>query len=260
MFIAEQQMVAAAVGLSVRGYVPFASTFAAFWSRAYDFIRMAAISRANIRLSGSHAGVSIGEDGPSQMALEDIASFRAIHGSTVLHPSDANQTAKLVAEMGDRKGIQFIRTLRGKTPVRTGPHEAVHIGGSRIAHEGEDVAIIACGITLDEAVKAAETLEGEGIKARVLDCYSIKPIDAGALRAAARECGAIVTVEDHWPEGGLGDAVLEALADADGRPPVTKLAVRELPGSGTPEELLREAGIDAAAIAAAARELSPLRR
>jgi transketolase len=252
MFIAEQQLVSAAIGFQVRHWVPFASTFAAFWSRAYDFIRMGAISRANLRLSGSHAGVSIGEDGPSQMALEDMASFRAIHGSTVLHPSDANQTAKLVAEMADREGIQFLRTLRAKTPVRTAPDEAVHIGGSRIAHEGDDVAIVACGITLDEAVKAAEQLAGQGVQARVLDAYSIKPIDAAAVQAAARECGAIVTVEDHWPEGGLGDAVLEALAAGDVQAQVTKLAVHEMPTSGTPEELLHEARIDAAAIADAA--------
>ena len=233
------------------------STFAAFLSRAYDFVRMAAISRADIRLVGSHAGVSIGEDGPSQMALEDIASLRAIHCSTVLHPCDANQTAKLVAAMADRKGISFLRTLRGKTPVRTPPDEDVTIGGSRIVRgaDADDVAIVACGITVDEADRAAETLEGEGIRARVIDCYSIKPIDAETLSAAARECGAIVTVEDHWPEGGLGDAVLEALADADDRPPVTKLAVREMPVSGTPEELLHEAGIDAEAIAAAVRSV-----
>jgi transketolase len=189
------------------------------------------------------------------MALEDIASFRAIHGSTVLHPSDANQTAKLVEAMADREGISFIRTLRGKTPVRTPPDELVEIGGSRVAHEGDDVAIIACGITLDEAVQAAEKLAGEGVDARVLDCYSIKPIDADAVRAAARECGAIVTVEDHWPEGGLGDAVLEALAEGDERAHVVKLAVREMPGSGTPDELLHQAGIDAEAIADAARQL-----
>jgi transketolase len=257
MFIAEQQLVAAAIGFQVgKRWVPFASTFAAFLSRAYDFIRMAAISRADIRLSGSHAGVSIGEDGPSQMALEDMASIRAIHGSTVLHPSDANQAAKLVAAMADQPGISFIRTLRGKTPVRTAPDEDVRIGGSRIAHEGDDVAIIACGITLDEAVKAAETLEGEGIHARVLDAYSVKPLDAEPVRAAARECGAVVTVEDHAPEGGLGDAVLDALADADDRPKVVKLAVREIPGSGTPAELVHGAGIDAEAIAAAARALA----
>jgi transketolase len=199
--------------------------------------------------------VSIGEDGPSQMALEDIASFRAIHGSTVLHPSDANQTAKLVAAMADREGISFLRTLRGKTPVRTPPAEVVTIGGSRVAHEGDDVAIVACGITLDEAVEAAETLAGDGVNARVLDCYSVKPIDAEAVCAAARECGAVVTVEDHAPEGGLGDAVLDALAAGDERVHVVKLAVREIPGSGTPAELLHEAGIDAEAIADAARQL-----
>ena len=256
MFIAEQQMVAAAVGMQVRGWVPFASSFAAFFTRAYDFVRMAAISRANLRLSGSHAGVSIGEDGPSQMALEDLAAFRAVHGSTVLHPSDANQTSALVAAMADRDGISFLRTLRGKTPVRTPAGEDVRIGGSRIVRgeDADDVAIVACGITVDEADRAAEALEAEGIRARVLDCYSIKPIDAAAVRAAARDCGALITVEDHWPEGGLGDAVLEALADVDDRPRVTRLAVREMPVSGSPEELLREAGIDAAAIAAAARE------
>jgi transketolase len=256
MFIAEQQMVAAAIGLQVRGWVPFASTFAAFLTRAYDFIRMGAVSRANVRFSGSHAGVSIGEDGPSQMALEDLAAFRAVHGSTVLHPSDANQTAKLVAALADRDGISFIRTLRGKTEVRTPPGEDVPIGGSRVVRDGDDVAIVACGITVDQAVAAAERLAGDGVEARVIDAYSIKPIDAAALRAAARECGAIVTVEDHWPEGGLGDAVLEALAETDDRPPVHKLAVREMPGSGTPDELMHAAGIDADAIADAARSLA----
>ena len=256
MFIAEQQMVAAAIGMQVRGWVPFASSFAAFLSRAYDFVRMGAISRASIRLSGSHAGVSIGEDGPSQMALEDIASFRAVHGSTVLHPSDANQTAKLVATLADREGISFIRTLRGKTEVRTPADEDVPIGGSRVIRAGDDVAIVACGITVDQAVAAAERLEGEGVSARVIDAYTIKPIDAETVQAAARECGAIVTVEDHWPEGGLGDAVLDALADADDRPPVVKLAVREMPTSGKPDELLHAANIDADAIAGAAKRVA----
>ena len=250
------RLVAAAIGMQVRGWVPFASTFAAFLSRAYDFVRMAAISRADIRLSGSHAGVSIGEDGPSQMALEDIAAFRAVHGSTVLHPSDANQTAKLVAAMADQSGISFMRTLRGKTEIRTAPDEDVRIGGSRVVREGDDVAIVACGITVDQAVEAAEQLAADGIEARVLDAYSIKPIDAEAVRAAARDCGGVVTVEDHWPEGGLGDAVLEALAEADERPPVHKLAVREMPTSGSPDELLHAAGIDAPAIAEAARSLT----
>src|SRR4051794_1739987 len=215
MFIAEQQLASAAIGFQARDWVPFASTFAAFWTRAYDFIRMGAISRANVRLSGSHAGVSIGEDGPSQMALEDIAAFRAIHGSTVLHPSDANQTAKLIAEMADRPGISFLRTLRAKTPVRTSADEDVRIGGSRIAHEGSDVAIVACGITVEEAVEAAERLAANGVNARVIDAYSVKPIDAETIQAAARECRGIVTVEDHAPEGGLGDAVLDALASGD---------------------------------------------
>jgi transketolase len=161
--------------------------------------------------------------------------------------------------MADTDGISFIRTLRGKTPVRTPPDEDVRIGGSRVAHDGDDVAIVACGITVDEAMRAAEALAGDGIHARVLDCYSVKPIDAEAVRAAARDCGAVVTVEDHAPEGGLGDAVLDALADADDRPPVTKLAVRELPGSGTPDELLHGAAIDADAIAAAARAVARAR-
>jgi transketolase len=257
-FIAEQQMIATAVGFQVRGWVPFASTFAAFLTRAYDFIRMAAVSRADLRLSGSHAGVSIGEDGPSQMALEDFAALRAIHGSCVLHPSDANQTAQLVAAMADRVGISYMRTLRGKTLVRTPADEDVHIGGSRSvrASDNDEIAILACGITVDQAAQAAETLEGEDIQARVIDCYSIKPIDADAVRAAARDCGALITVEDHWPEGGLGDAVLDALAEADDRPPVHKLAVREMPTSGKPDELLHAAKIDAEAIADAARQLA----
>jgi len=240
----------------VLGWRPFASTFAAFLSRAYDFVRMAAISQADICLAGSHAGVSIGEDGPSQMALEDIASLRAIHGSTVLHPSDANQTAQLVAAMADRAGISYLRTIRGGTEVRTPPDETVRIGGSRIVREGDDVAIVACGVTVDEAVKAAERLAEDGIRARVIDCYSIKPLDAETVRAAAAETAALVTVEDHWPEGGLGDAVLEALAEEPAEIPVVKLAVREMPGSGTPEELLHAAGIDAEAIVAAVRRVA----
>jgi transketolase len=258
MFIAEQQMIAAAVGMQVRGWTPFASTFAAFLSRAYDFIRMGAISRAKICLSGSHAGVSIGEDGPSQMALEDLASLRAVHGSAVLHPSDANQTAKLVAEMADWPGIAYIRTLRGKTEVRTPQDEDVRIGGSRTlrSSDHDDVTIVACGITIPEAEKAAESLSSEGVSVRVIDCYSIKPIDAEALARAAAETSAIVTVEDHWPEGGLGDAVLGALAAKGGTPPLVKLAVRDMPGSGKPAELMHAAGIDAEAIVEAVRKVA----
>jgi transketolase len=259
MFIAEQQMIAAAVGVQVRGWVPFASTFAAFLSRAYDFIRMAAISRANLRLVGSHAGVSIGQDGPSQMALEDLAAFRAVHGSVVLHPSDANQVPPLVAQMADRDGISYLRTLRGKTPVRTHPDEDVRIGGSRVvrSNDRDDLTVVACGVTVEEAEKAADQLEPEGVQVRVLDCYSIKPIDEEALRAAARDTRAVVTVEEHWPEGGLGEAVASALADDAERPPILRLAVRDMPISGTPAELLHAAGIDADAIVSAVRaELS----
>jgi len=252
MYIAEQQMVAAAVGIQVTGWRPFASTFAAFLSRAYDFIRMSAISRASYCLSGSHAGVSIGEDGPSQMALEDIASLRAVHGSTVLHPCDANQTAKLVAKMADLEGISYIRTLRPNTPVIYGPDEDFEIGGSRTLREGDDVALVAAGITVPEATKAAEALAQEGIEARVIDLYSIKPIDERTLQSLTTP---IVTAEDHFPEGGIGEAVLAALAESEARPPVVRLAVREMPHSGKPAELLAAAGIDAEHIADAARQV-----
>ncbi|HVD12720.1 MAG TPA: transketolase [Gaiellaceae bacterium] len=256
MYIAEQQMVAAAVGLQVRGWVPFASTFAAFFTRAYDFIRMASISQANIRLCGSHAGVSIGEDGPSQMALEDLAMMRAVHGSTVLYPSDANQTAQLVAEMADREGIVFMRTTRAATPGIYDAGEKFPIGGSRVLRLGDDVAIVAAGITLHESLKAADRLIAEGIDARVIDLYSVKPVDGETLRAAAEATGGrILTVEDHWAEGGIGDAVLEALSDGEPPARVVRLAVREMPGSGKPAELLAAAGIDAEHIAEAARSL-----
>ena len=258
MYIAEQQMIAAAVGMQVLGWRPFVSTFAAFLTRAYDFIRMAAVSRARISLSGSHAGVSIGEDGPSQMGLEDIAAFRAVHGSVVLHPCDANQTAKLVALMADVDGIAYIRTLRPATEVLYGPDEEFEIGGSRVlrSSDEDDVAIVAAGITVREALAAADRLVEEGVTARVIDLYSIKPLDAETLAAAAEATnGRIVTVEDHWPEGGLGEAVLAALADTDQPPRVTKLAVQGMPGSGKPDELLGAAGIDAEHIVAAARRL-----
>jgi transketolase len=256
MFIAEQQLVAAAVGLQVRGWAPFASTFAAFFTRAYDFIRMAAISQANIRLCGSHAGVSIGEDGPSQMALEDLAIMRAVHGSTVLYPCDANQTAALVAEMARREGIVFMRTTRAATPVVYAADEEFPVGGARVPREGDDVAIVGAGITLHESLEAAERLEGEGISARVIDLYSVKPVDGETLRAAAEATGGrVLTVEDHWSEGGIGDAVLEALSDGETPARVVRLAVREMPGSGKPAELLAAAGIDADHIVEAARAL-----
>jgi len=257
MYIAEQQLIAAAVGLHARGWNAFGSTFAAFFSRAYDFVRMAAISRVNLRLAGSHAGVSIGEDGPSQMALEDIASLRAIHSSVVLHPCDANQTAKLVAEMADTEGIVFLRTLRPNTPVIYGPDEEFEVGGSKVVRSSGDdnVTIVGIGVTVHEALEAAATLDEEGISARVIDAYSVKPIDADTLQVASEATGRIITVEDHFPEGGLGDAVLAALAEKDEHPHVLKLAVREMPRSGKPDELLNAYGIDAEHIAEAARQL-----
>jgi transketolase len=257
MYIAEQQLLAAAVGLSARGWNPFASTFAAFFSRAYDFIRMAAISRANLRLAGSHAGVSIGEDGPSQMALEDIASLRAVHSSTVLQPCDANQTAKLVAAMADTEGIVFLRTLRPNIPVIYDAGEDFEIGGSRVLRSTvtDDVTVVASGVTVHEALQAAETLAEEDIGVRVIDLYSIKPIDTEALRSAAEATGRVITVEDHYPEGGVGDAVLAALAESGAEARVVKLAVNDMPHSGKPAELLAAFGIDADGIANAARQL-----
>jgi transketolase len=256
MFIAEQQMIAAAVGLQVRGFRPFASTFAAFFTRAYDFVRMAAISRAHICLCGSHAGASIGEDGPSQMGLEDLAAFRAVHSSVVLYPSDPNQAAALVRKMADHPGIAYMRTHRGATPTIYDPDEQFEIGGSRVLRcsDEDQVTLVGAGVTLHEALKAADELSEQGIPARVVDLYSVKPVDEETLRQAAADTGAIVTVEDHWPEGGLGDAVLAALAEVEGVR-VRKLAVNIMPGSGKPQELLHEVGIDAEAIVAAAREL-----
>ncbi len=259
MFIAEQQMVAAAVGFGVRGYRPFASTFAAFLSRAYDFIRMAAISQASICLSGSHAGVEIGADGPSQMALEDLAMLRAVHGSTVLYPSDANSAAALVAAMADLDGISYLRTTRGAYPVLYDAGESFPVGGSKVLRSsGEDqVTLVGAGVTLHECLAAADQLARDGISARVIDLYSVKPVDTATLTdAVAATGGRLVIAEDHHPEGGLGSAVVDALVGA-GRTElaVAHLAVREMPGSGTTAELLDAAGIDAAHIADAARRL-----
>jgi transketolase len=257
MYIAEQQMVAAAVGFQVRRhYKPFASTFAAFLSRAYDFVRMAAISRADIGLVGSHAGVSIGEDGPSQMALEDLASLRAVHGSTVLYPSDATSTSALVELMADTAGVVYMRTTRGATPVIYDAAEEFQIGGSKTVLDGTDVTIVGAGITLHEALAAATRLASEGISARVIDLYSVKPIDHETLVKAAEETGAIVTVEDHWKQGGIGEAVLAALAEHGASAAVRVMAVEDMPSSATPTELLRAAEIDAEAIYAAATEIA----
>jgi transketolase len=259
MFIAEQQLVAAATGIAVRGYLTFASTFAAFFTRAYDFIRMGAISGVDLRLAGSHAGVEIGADGPSQMALEDLAMMRAVHGSTVLYPSDGTSTVALVEAMAGTPGISYLRTTRGSYPGLYGAGEKFPIGGSKLLRsgDGDQVTLVGAGVTLHEALRAADILRGEGIAARVIDCYSVKPADAETLAAAAAATGGrIVVAEDHHPEGGLGSAVADALlATGQQELHLSHLAVREMPGSGTGEELLAWAGIDADHIAAAARKL-----
>jgi transketolase len=260
MYIAEQQMVAAATGLAVRGYRPFASTFASFWTRAHDFIRMGAISGVDLRLAGSHAGVEIGADGPSQMGLEDLAMMRAVHGSTVLYPADGTSTAALVEAMAATAGISYIRTTRGSYPGLYPAGEAFPVGGSKVLRTGEhdEVTLIGAGITVHECLRAADILDAEGVGARVIDCYCVKPIDTATIAAAAQATGGrIVIAEDHHPEGGLGSAVTDALLAAGQRDlSVAHLAVREMPGSGTGPELLAWAGIDAGHIAAAARRLA----
>jgi transketolase len=261
VYIAEQMLMAEAVGFQVRDWTPFAATFAAFLSRAYDFVRMAVISQAKLCINGSHAGVSIGEDGPSQMALEDLAEFRALGGSVVLYPSDPNQTVKLVQQMAEHDGISYLRSTRSGMPTLYGPDEEFTIGGSRVVRESEDdqVTLIGAGVTLHEAIKAADTLAADGINARVIDLYSVKPLDIDTLSAASRATGGrFVVAEDHWVEGGIGEAVLTAFADADERPRVVQLAVHEIPGSGKGSELLHAAGIDADAIEKAARRLREL--
>ena len=251
VYIAEQTMVGAQIGMQALGKVAFSATFGAFYTRATDFVRMGAIGRADLRLCGSHAGVSIGEDGPSQMALEDLATMRALHSSTVLYPADGNATVKLVTAMCDLSGISYIRTTREATPSLYGPDEEFPVGGSKTLASGPDdrVTLVGAGVTLHECMGAAGALASEGIAARVIDCYSVKPIDAPALRKALEETGTIVVVEDHRVEGGIGDAVLDALAATgplSGR--VIKLGVTEMPGSGSPTELRAWAGIDEASI------------
>lgn len=260
MFISEQQMVAAAVGLSVRGYVPFASSFAAFLvSRGFDFIRMAGVSEVDVRLVGTHAGVEIGQDGPSQMALEDLAAMRAIHTSTVLYPADAPSAAHLVRSMADTAGVSYLRATRGDYPVLYGPDEEFPLGGSKVhgATDDDAVTLVGAGVTLHECLAAAEQLAGEGIAARVIDLYSVKPIDRQTLVAACHATsGRLVTVEDHYPEGGLGSAVADALTDAQvPELRLVRLAVQGLPTSGAAEDLLDAAGISASHIVEAARRL-----
>ncbi|MGC4045349.1 MAG: transketolase [Armatimonas sp.] len=254
MYIAEQIMVSVAQGLDVRGHRAFAATFAAFFCRAYDQIRMAAVSRASLRLVGTHAGVSIGEDGPSQMALEDLAMMRSVHSSAVLYPSDAVCAAALIPQMAERKGITYMRATREATPVLYGGDESFTIGGSKTLRDGTTATVIAAGITLHEALEAADKLAGEGISIRVIDLYSVKPIDAATVIKAAQETGHLIVAEDHWAEGGLADAVLAALAEAGVAPKkFTHLCIKEMPVSGKPAELLAAYGIDAEAIASAVR-------
>jgi transketolase len=255
MFIAEQNMVGAAIGLSRRAKIPFVSTFAAFLTRAFDQIRMAQYSDANIKFVGSHAGVSIGEDGPSQMGLEDLAMFRTLLDGVVLHPCDAVSTEKLVEEAARHVGMVYLRTLRQTTPIIYELGEEFPIGGSKVlrTHEQDVVTVVGTGATVHEALKAHEDLLREGIFIRVIDAYSIKPIDVATLREAAKVTRLLLTVEDHYAEGGLGEAVLSALAT--GVTPVYLLAVRRRPRSGKPEELREFEQISARAIAMKVKEL-----
>lgn len=270
MYIAEQNMVGAALGLSRRGKIPFVSTFAAFFTRAFDQIRMSQYSGANIKFVGSHAGVSIGEDGASQMGLEDLAMFRTIRDGVVLYPSDAVSTEKLVAAAARHQGIVYIRTTRKDTPIIYNPEERFVIGGSKMVRQSarDAVTVLAAGITLHEALRAYEELHKEGISIRVIDLYSVKPLDTQTLYQAAKETKALVTVEDHYPEGGLGEAVRSALAESNAPHPPLKvrggegelcrvysLAVRRMPKSGKPDELLAYEEISAGAIIKKVREV-----
>jgi transketolase len=254
-YIAEQNMVGAAVGLGAMGKVPFSSTFACFLTRAYDQIRMAAISQSNMNLCGSHAGVSIGQDGPSQMGLEDLAMMRAISGSTVFYPSDAVSTERLVALAAQTPGIVYIRTSRPKTPILYSSDEDFRVGGSKILKSSpqDRATIVAAGVTLHESLKAYQELQEAGIPVRVIDLYSIKPLDSETLRQAASETQCLLTVEDHYPEGGLGEAVLSALANESCR--FHRLAVTGLPRSGPGDALMDAFGINARGIVEAVKKL-----
>ena len=256
MYIGEQNMVGCAAGLSARGKIPFVSTFAAFFTRAFDQIRMNEYSRSNIKFVGSHAGVSIGQDGPSQMGLEDMAMFRTLLTGVVLYPCDAVSTERLVEKAAAHKGIVYIRTTRMDTPILYNAADDFAIGGSKVLREsaGDRVTVVAAGITLFEALAAYDALKEEGISVRVIDLYSIKPIDAETLLQAARATRAIITVEDHFAEGGLGEAVQSALAD---QPTLVHiLAVRKMPSSGTPDELLDYEEISRKAIINKVKELT----
>jgi transketolase len=255
MYIAEQNMVGAALGLSRRGKIPFVSTFAAFFTRAFDQIRMCQYSDPNIKFVGSHAGVSIGEDGPSQMGLEDLAMFRTILNGVVLYPCDAISTEKLVQEAAKHDGIVYLRTTREATPILYGPNEEFPIGGCKVLKKSDQdrITVVAAGVTVFEALGAYEALRKEGISIRIIDLYSLKPIDRSILEEAARASQAVITVEDHYAEGGLGEAVMSALATVN--IPVHSLAVRKKPKSGKPDELLDFEEISKKAIVAKVKEL-----
>ena len=256
MFIAEQNLVGTGIGLAKRGKIPFVSTFAAFFARAYDHIRMSAISRANIKYVGSHCGVSIGEDGPSQMGLEDLAMFRAIPESVVLYPGDPVAAERLVAEAAAHEGIVYIRTSRPKTPVIYSNDERFPIGGCKVLRESasDQITIIAAGVTVHEALKAYDQLKAEGISVRVIDLYSVKPVDAQTLlRAAAETNNTLITVEDHYPQGGLGEAVLSVVASEGVK--VHQLAVNGIPQSGKANELMDKFGISAKCIVSKVKEI-----
>lgn len=256
-YIAEQNMISVGVGLAARGKVPFLSSFACFLSRAYDQVRMAAISRSSIKVCGSHCGISIGEDGPSQMALEDIAAFRAVHGSVVLYPSDAYSAERLTEQAARLPGVTYLRTSRPKTALLYPPNEEFPVPGFKVLRQsGHDGAlVVAAGITVHEALKAYERLKSENIAVRIIDLYCVKPVEGSSLAAHLGAChGRLVTVEDHYPQGGLGEAVLSALAEAGAAPArFQKLAVNGMPHSGKSEELLEAFGISSRHIAESAR-------
>ncbi len=259
MFIAEQNMVGVAAGMARRGLVPWVATFACFLTRVFDQIRMAALSGVTIKFCGSHAGVSIGEDGGSQMGLEDIAMFRAVEGSTVVYPSDAWATERLVESLMSQKGISYLRTTRMATPLVYTKDDQFPLGGAKVfAGKNEKVTVVAAGITLHEALKAQKQLAGEGIGIRVIDCYSLKPIAKATLAAAASQTQGLVVVEDHYPEGGLGEAVKSALA-ASPRVPIVHLAVYKTPRSGKPEELLAYEGLASSDIVETVKSLLKLK-
>jgi transketolase len=253
--VAEQNMAGAGLGLAVRGKIPFVSSFAAFLSRAFDQIRMSQYSDPNLKFVGSHAGVSIGWDGPSQMGLEDLAMFRTLVNGVVLYPADAVATERLVEEMVKHHGIMYLRTTREATPILYGPEEEFSLGGCKVLRSsGQDRAtLVSAGITLFEALAAWEALQTLGIFVRIIDLYSIKPIAAATLADAARQTGAVITVEDHYPEGGLGEAVMSALATVP--VPVYCLAVTKKPKSGAPEELLDYEDISRGAIVRKVKEV-----